>query len=314
MRIMIRFFQLVCLTFILPVGADMNLKRLDEYDKATCLQMLEEVDLADLWNVFLSVQTDLFFNQEADWIANQKCWQEAKNVLELGSGNGAYLHKLSERFKDKNYLGIEKQPKPANQSNQNFGGMRLKFREGDAEIAYQDLEDQFDIVLFRLTLQHLKNPRLALEHAYRYLKDGGYVVIVDAFDPAKKVSHEMPSLEAASRQLSEKNKNENKGNRRITMEILEELQKGEGRLGQLYQVEFTSLNEQGQVLKNIIKFEDKRERKLSFTQALLVLDIFKKGYGVAVDFSKAYEELKVLLEDEKAWICPGMHVMILKKR
>ena len=95
--------------------------RLEEHDKEICLALLEAADLADLWNDLLNVQTDLYFTQEAGLIASQKFWQEAKNILEFGSGNGAYLDQLSARFEGKNYLGIEKQSKLAKQSNQNFG-------------------------------------------------------------------------------------------------------------------------------------------------------------------------------------------------
>ena len=254
------------------------------------------------------------FTQEADLIANQNFWQQAKNVLELGSGNGAYLHRLSTRFSDKNYLGVEKQPEPVKQSNQNFGGSKLEFREGDAELANEDLEDQFDVVLFRLTLQHLKKPRLALEHACTYLKNGGHVIIIDSYDPARTTSHTISSLEEALCQHNERNKKESKGNRQITMEILDELKKCNGTLGKLYEVEFTNLNEQGEVLKTVVKFENQQERRLYFTGVLLYLDILNKAWEVPVDFSKTHEELQVLLENEKAWICPGMHFLILKKK
>ena len=292
----------------------MSLDRLDEHDKETCLELLEAADLGTLWDNFLSLQTELYFNQEADLIESQQFWQKAKNVLELGSGNGAYLHKLSARFQDKNYLGIEKQSKPVTQAEQNFGGPKLKFREGDAEAASEDLEGQFDVVLFRLTLQHLKNPRLALEHACTYLKDGGHVVIIDAYDPAKKTSHPIASLEEASRQHNERNKKEDKGNRRITIEILQELKKSAEPLSKLYEVVFTNLNDQGQVLQNVVKFGNERDRKLYFTFTLLFLDILHKGWEIPVDFAKAYEELQGMLEDDKACMCPGMHYLILKKK
>ncbi len=311
---LIRFFQLLFLALSLPLGATVSLDHLDEDDKQTSLELLETADLDSLWDNFLSVQTELYFTQEADLIEGQKFWQKAENVLELGSGNGAYLHKLSARFQDKNYLGIEKQSKPVSQSEQNFSGSKLKFREGDAEVTSEDLKDQFDVVLFRLTLQHLRNPRLALEHAYTYLKDGGHVVIIDAYDAARTTSHPIATLEEASRQHNEKNKKEEKGNRRITMEVLGELKKGAGPLSKLYEVVFTNLNEQGLVLKNVVKFENKQEMKLYFTLSLLYLGILHYGWGIPVDFPKAYEELQVMLEDEQAWTCPGMHFLILKKR
>ena len=68
----------------------MSLKHLDEHDKETCLELLETADLGTLWDNFLKRPTELYFTPEADLIESHKFWQKAKNVLELGSGNGAF--------------------------------------------------------------------------------------------------------------------------------------------------------------------------------------------------------------------------------
>jgi hypothetical protein len=146
------------------------------------------------------------------------------------------------------------------------------------------------------------------------LKNGGHIIIIDAYDPARTTSHTISSFEEASRKHNERNKKEDKGNRRITMEVLNELKKCNDTLGKLYEVEFTNLNEQGQVLKTVVKFENQQERRLYFTVSLLYLELLNKGWEIPFDFSKTYEELQVLLENEKVWICPGIHYMIFKKR
>lgn len=306
--------QFVLATFFLPLGANVCLDHLEQYDQETCLEMLEAIELADLWSHFLSGQTNLFFDQEAGLITSESFWQEAKSILEIGSGNGAYLHKLSGRFEDKQYVGIEKQAKLVEQSTQQFGQVGLEFREGDAECEYEDYFHLFDVVLFRLTLQHLKNPRLALEHAYKYLKEGGHIIIIDSYDAAKSSSHPLPSFAEASRQHNEQNKKEMKGNRQITMEILKELQNGSEPLNECYEVARTNLDEQGTPIGKRIKFESEQERKLYFNQILLFLDILHKERNIPVDFRKAHEELQVYLEDDQAWICPGIHYLVLRKK
>lgn len=312
-RFWIQTFPFICLTLFSSLGASVCLDHLEEYDQETCLEMLKAVDLTDLWSCYLSGQTNLFFDQEAELIANETFWQEVKNVLDLGSGNGAYLHKLSARFEEKHYVGIEKQAKFVEQANQKFGKWGLEFREGDADFENEELLDLFDVVLFRVSLQHLKNPRLALEHAYKYLKQGGHVIIIESYDPANTSSHFISTFEKASQQHKERNKKEANDSRLISLEILKELKNGDKPLDELYEVELTNLDEQGNSIGKNIRFESERERKLCFNQILLFLDILNKQLGISVDFQKAYEELKVYLEDDKAWISPGMHYLILRK-
>ncbi len=292
----------------------MHLDKLVEYDQYTCAEILQEANLSDLWNCFLNGQADLFFSHEAEFFASENSWITAQNILELGSGNGAYLYRLSEVFKDKEYLGIEKQSLLVIQSDAQYSRTGLSFTEGDAEQENEQLNNKFDGVLFRLTLQHLKNPRLALQLAHQYLKQDGYVFIIDSYDPAYSSSHEIPSIEEASRQHNERNKANLKGNRLITIEILEDLQNENSLLSNLYEVARTSLDVQGNRLEKGMRFESEQDRKRYFNHAMLFLGILSNGYDVSVDFSKAYEELQVYLKDEKSWVCLGMHFLVLKKK
>lgn len=307
-----KFFSLFLIPWI-ELGAEVRLDKLIEYDQYTCADALKEADLSDLWNCFLQGQADLYFGQEAEFLANETSWMVSQNILELGSGNGAYLYRLSEMFKDKKYIGIEKQPSLVVQSNAQYGRDGLFFEEGDAEQENEQFHDQFDAVLFRLTLQHLKNPKFALQLAHKYLKQDGVVVIIDSYDPAKSSSHEISTMEDASRQHNERNKATLKGNRCITIEILDDLQNENSYLSNLYKVTRTSLDTQGNRLEKGVRFESEQDRKRYFNHALLFLSILSKGYGISVDFSKGYEELQVYVQDEKAWICPGVHFLVLKK-
>ncbi len=302
--------------FLFPffgLSADARLDRLFEYDKQICTEILQTADEADLWNHFLTGQVGLYFSQEAKLLASEKCWLTAQNVLDLGSGNGMYLYRLSEAFKDKAYLGIEKQLSLVKQSDEEFGGIGLEFREGDVEAEIEGCKGQFDAILYRCTLLHLKNPKLSLEHAYQYLKQDGCVIIIDSFDPASRSSHRIPSVEDAFLRLNERNEREGTGNRRISIEILEELQQGKGPLAGLFQVIRTSLDAHGNRLEKGIRFESEQDRKRVFNHGLLLLAVLNKRHGIPVDFLKAYEELQVYLKDDHSWRSPGVHFLILKK-
>ncbi len=313
---MSRFFKILCFFSqftSLGLRAEDHLDRLAEYDQRACTEVLQKADLAELWNYFLKGQANLYIEQEVEWLSQKDGWAKAQNILELGSGNGAYLSQLSETFKDKVFLGVEKQASYVEQSKAQFGRSGLAFIEGDAESNNEQYYNQFDAVLYRLTLQHLKNPKLSLELAHQYLKKDGYVFIIDSYDPAKISSHEIHSFEKACRQHNERNRATLKGNRRITIEILEDLQNKNSILSNLYEVAHTSLDVQGNRLEKGIRFESEQDRKRYFNHALLFLSILKKGYEVPVDMSEVYSELLVFLEDEKSWICPGVHLLILKK-
>lgn len=298
---------------MLGLRAEAHLDRLFEYDQQTCAEILQAAELPDLWNCFLRSQANLYFCQDTEWLSQKSWWMEARNILELGSGNGVYLSLLAETFKNKTFLGVENQPFLVEQSNAQFGRPGLEFIKGDAEVEYEHYRNQFDVVLYRLTLQHLKNPKLSLKLTHPYLKRDGYVIIIDSYDPARISSRKIHSLEEASRQHNEQNRATLKGNRRITIEILEELQNKNSPLSSLYEVVHTSLDIQGNRLEKGICFENEKDRKRYFNQNLLFLSILNKGYGVPVDFSEAYNELQAYLEDENFWICPGIHYLVLKK-
>ena len=137
------------LFFIFPLllRAEMNL---DQFDKKTCLEALQTAELPELWDHYLKRQTDLYFGQEANWLAQKECWVKARHVLELGSGNGTYLHQLSETFKDKTFLGLEKNSAYVKQASAQFTRTGLAFIEGNAEIEYEQLNDQFDAVFLQV--------------------------------------------------------------------------------------------------------------------------------------------------------------------
>ncbi|MBS0624671.1 MAG: class I SAM-dependent methyltransferase [Verrucomicrobia bacterium] len=302
MFLILWFFAIVSL----KANDKVHLDSLSIYDPKLCAEVLDAADLSSLWNSFLEGQAHLFFGQEADWLSGKREWVESQNVLELGSGNGSYLSRLSEAFSEKKFLGLEIQPSLVEQSKASFARPGLFFVAGDAEEFHEEYRNQFDVVLYRLTLQHLKEPRLSLKLAHEYLKEGGHVFIIEACDAAKVSSHRIHSFEEASRQ---QNRTSSKGNRRISMEILNELQDE----ASFYQIAHTSLDVNGNRLEKGIRFESEEDRKRYFNHALLFLSILKKGYGVLVDLSEAYSELQVYLEDENSWVCPGIHLLVLRK-
>lgn len=293
---------------------NMSLSNLIEYDKAGCLELLEKTDTAELWDVFLEVQAKLFFDSEVQWIANADWWQSSKRILEVGCGNGAYLAKLADRFQGKKFLGIEKLPLSVAQAQERNSRDNVIFREGDAEVFDPQLIESADIILFRLVLQHLNDPMIALKEAARYLSSNGYVLIIDACDKARKTSHPITAIDEALVLAAESQLKKGNGNRRITLDLLQTLEEEKSPLSDLYGVVFSNLGLEGNILCEVARTQGARARELYFNYGLLFLTLVHRTYQVPVNLDKAYDELQSYREDEGACSSMGMHLLVLKKK
>lgn len=299
---------------ILSLYADVSLKNLIEYDRSICLERLETATNEELWDVFLEGQAEYLFEPEFQWIGNEAWWRDVRNVLEIGSGNGAYLSKLADRFQEKTFLGIEKLPLSVQQANARYASEKVLFQEGDAEDFNESLSNSAEVILFRLVLQHLKQPLLALQHASHYLKSNGYILIIDSYDPARKTSHPIPTMDEAFERIAAAQRNNEVGNRKITFDILHMLEDPQSTLSGLYEVVFSNLDTTGKCLHENTRLEGEGARRRGFNHCLLLLTLFHRVYQIPIDMSKAYEELQEYLQDEEAWTTVGMHCLVLKKK
>ncbi|MBS0636429.1 MAG: methyltransferase domain-containing protein [Verrucomicrobia bacterium] len=309
--------KLITIAYCLAISyleADVSLRNLIQYGKATCIERLEKADTAELWDVFLEGQATLFFDAEFQWIANRDWWAPSERILEIGSGNGAYLSRLAGQFHEKTFQGVEILPLSVKQANEHYAGDNLAFREGDVEIFDAQLIDTADIILFRLTLQHLKDSSTALKHAADYLLPNGYVLIIDACDMAKRTSHPISALDEALRLVAQTQNKNGKGNRKVTLELLQTLENGKSPLSELYEVVFSNLDSSGNILFDTIRFEGAEGKRLYFNHSLLFLNLLHRTYQIPIDLNKAYDELKAYFDDENAWSTPGMHYLVLKRK
>ncbi|MBA3237362.1 MAG: methyltransferase domain-containing protein [Parachlamydiaceae bacterium] len=297
-----------------PLASEESLKNLIKYDKAICLERLEKATNEELWDAFLEGQAELFFEPEFQWIANQGWWKDVKSILEIGSGNGAYLSTLADHFPEKTFYGVEKVSLSVKHANERYARDRIVFTEGDAEIFNEQLVNSFEGVLFRLTLQHLKNPLLALQNTWHYLQSNGYVLIIDSCDSAKKTSHPITTIDVALKLVAESQRNKGIGNRKITLEMLQMLENEQSHLSDLYEIVSSNLDVTGKFLHENTRLEGEQSRKLYFNHNLLFLALLHRTYHVQIDLDKAYNELKEYLEDENAWTVLGMHYLVIKKK
>lgn len=291
-----------------------NLENLLELDKFSCLEVVKNVSYHELYNAFLKNQTKLFSEAEIEWLKDTFWWQEAGNILEIGSGNGSYLSLLAENFSDKKFVGIEVSKSFLEFSNNTYHQKNLNFYEGNAENFDPKLKSTADLILFRLTLQHLKNPLLGVKNAYEYLTSDGYLLIIDSFDDVKSTSHPIPSMDNALAMLAKLQENKGNGNRKISLEILQMLNDYDSYISQNFKLIYSNLDSEGNIVHYNVDYTKRHNKALFFKHCLLLLAFIEKNFGIKVDLSQAYDELKSYVEDANAWTSPGMHFLVLKKK
>ena len=286
-------------------------------NKQEILAELEKMPIEALWDGFLRNQVDLYFDQEIGLFSEESWWQEAQDVLEIGSGNGEYLSRVALLFENKKYLGIEKKGDFVIASNIRFQDIHLlPSSKVMPKRSMIHLARKYDVVIFRFTLQHLQDPLQALNHAKGYLKPGGCLLLIDVCDSFYKTSHPILYLEEVAKWLDEKNGQQTTGNRLITLQLLKNLKDKENLFAQTFDVLFSNLDEtgNGNIESKQMIWQSQKERTLYFNHALYFLEILKKGtWKLPVDSSAAYDELRVFLDDQTFWIRPGVHVMVLRK-
>lgn len=309
-----KILTVVCCLALSSVQANVTLNNLIETDKSTCLKALANATEDKLWDAFLEGQSTLFFDLEFAWIAKGIWWQEAKNILDMGSGTGSYLYKLSQQFPGKLYKGIEIHSQYVKQATERYAWSNLIFQEGNAEVLDAQLLRSADIVLLRLTLQHLKNPLAALENAFDYLSPQGYAIIIDSYDKAKRSSHPIPTIDEALTLVAEMQEKAGKGNRKVTLELLQMLESQQSPLSEFYEVVSSNLDINGNIIGDCVCFQGEKSRRQMFNHGLLFLALLNCTYHIPVNLSRAYDELQEYLEDERAWTSPGIHLMVLKKK
>lgn len=295
------------------LAMSMTLNHLHNQDKQDCLHILENATDAQLWDALLEGQAKLLFDAEYSWIAKESWWPSTKRVLEIGSGNGAFLLTLASHAPEKGFLGIEKLSKSLEKAHVSNSRPNVIFREGDAEVFDTQLIDSADVVIFRLVLQHLSDPFLALKYAAQYTT--GYVLIIEAYDQAKRTSHPIAVMDEALDLVAKQQLKQNiPGNRRISLDLLKVLQNKTSPLSDLYEIVFTNLDTDGNILKELVRFEGNETRKQYVNNMLLFLTLVNRTYHVPVNLDKAFDELQGYLNDEQAWSSMGMHYLVLRRK
>lgn len=285
----------IFLSILLPVGAF-----LDQIDE---IAFFKNKTVSQLWDYFLTVQSDLYFPHDAKWIEQQSFWKSASAVLEMGCGNGTYLAALSKLDSSKEYCGLEISDDVLENAQNIHAGSDLQFFQGDAQVYDSKFEDRYDIVVLRLVLLHVKDPLLVVESAKRYLKEGGHIIIIDNYHRATLSSHPLSGLENAREQLERKMQERGKAGSLVTLQVLEKYP----------EYVYSNVDIHGNPIDYPVKLTQKNDGENLFKHLIGFVAIVEKDYGGEIDWDMVYQEVLEFRENPDAWICPGAHYLVLSR-
>ena len=146
--------------------------------------------LPELWDRLQRHQTDFCIAMELPHYYTSPSWLAARSVLDLGTGNGYYVHRIESRFPEKHYTGIDICEELIDVAERENDKSNIAFRCGD----FFDLEQRFDFVIVRLVLQHLPDVDVALRKLAEITAPGGSALVIDAYDPVRFYWPDVPNF------------------------------------------------------------------------------------------------------------------------
>lgn len=124
----------------------------------------------------LSRTGDVALRRRAAWILGRVRLQTGSRVLDIGCGDGFYIHLLSRLFPKVRIVGLDNDPKALKSARANLEGSGVTLQLGDINnIPLKD--NQFDVVILSEVLEHLDNDRQGLKEVHRVLKPRSQVFI-----------------------------------------------------------------------------------------------------------------------------------------
>ncbi len=143
-----------------------------------------------IWNLLHRLQTDFSLPQELSVYHTCTAWLTAKNVLDIGTGNGYYLSQLAARFPEKRFVGIDFSEELIEVANLEANADNVEFFVDRLET----ISGNYDFAMLRLVLQHLPNAGTALPRLAEFVVPDGNCLIIDAVDELRYFEPELPEF------------------------------------------------------------------------------------------------------------------------
>ena len=133
--------------------------------------------------LYNSISRSNIFQRHYDLIAEDiESYCSEGNVLDIGTGPGWLLIKLSEKSNHFRLTGVDASPSMVTQAQENMAnaGLSKSIEITEANVNHMPFaDDSFDIVVSTGSIHHWKEPTAGLNEIYRVLKPGGYGLMYD---------------------------------------------------------------------------------------------------------------------------------------
>ena len=161
--------------------------------------------MPDVWREHLVLQDRVTAWEDADIRRLGVDFDNARRVIDLGTGYGDYLAGLSQEFPSCSFLGVDNDETAIAAASTGNHAARVSYETADveAEGATFSVSDN-DIAIARLLVQHLHHPDQFAENAFRHLRSGGHLVVIEAYEPFKRVQPRMPCYSEIFRDLRDR--------------------------------------------------------------------------------------------------------------
>ena len=155
------------------------------------------MDLQTLWNRQLDYQVRLSGEKEAEYLRELPAFQKARRVLEVGTGNGAFLVSLASGSLTREFHGIDlssEMIKTARRRSEKLDN--VSFSKGDLFDLNVESTGKFDLVIARLVVQHISDLDRFLKTVSSFLTPNGTLVIAEADDDGIYLEPHLEEVEA----------------------------------------------------------------------------------------------------------------------
>lgn len=128
----------------------------------------------------VGVKTNLFQGiwHTWKWHSMKKLFKELKNkpqkILDIGCASGYLTSQIAAFFPDAEVFGIDSYKKAIEFGQKSYPNIRFKFADAH-KLPFSN--QSFDLITCIETLEHLENPKGAIQEIYRLLKSDGNVLI-----------------------------------------------------------------------------------------------------------------------------------------
>lgn len=109
-----------------------------------------------------------------------------ENFLDVGCASGYMLDKISKAYPNAKYFGVDVYDKAIISAKKNYPNLNFKIASAD-KLPFAN--NTFDLIICYETIEHLENPRKALQEFRRVIKDGGSLILaMDSGNPLFKIT------------------------------------------------------------------------------------------------------------------------------